>query len=96
MKSTIPLSALLAVSSVEAAVVAAEAPIPETRPTPGIEVAPGELMILCPVTGKPLLTGMILNKASFDVIEIDANSVKCPHCFQIHKWNKADVLNPPQ
>jgi len=52
----------------------------------------GQVMIKCPVTGKPLPTGFNMPKASFASATLTNNSVgPCPHCGQMHTWSKADA-----
>ena len=49
------------------------------------------ILIKCPDTGKPVLTGLFMNKAAFLNLLIDARKVRCPHCGQIHIWRKKDA-----
>ena len=49
------------------------------------------VMIKCPSTGKPVKTGMSMNKYSFQKALIGAHEVRCPHCGQIHVWSKKDT-----
>ena len=48
-------------------------------------------MIRCPQTGKPLPTGMAFTEANFKAITLSSNSVLCPHCGQMHVWDKKDA-----
>ena len=49
------------------------------------------ILIRCPATGKPVLTGLATNKATFLNLLIDSREVRCPHCGQIHIWSKKDA-----
>ena len=51
----------------------------------------GTLLINCPVTGKPLSTGIGIDKASFESSNFSNNSVGCPHCGGMHTWSKGDA-----
>jgi len=50
------------------------------------------LMIKCPTTQKPVPTGIAMDKKSFETAKLFANAVQCPHCKQMHTWDKKDVL----
>jgi endogenous inhibitor of DNA gyrase (YacG/DUF329 family) len=50
------------------------------------------LTIKCPNTGKPVITGISMDKQSFATATLTDNSVSCPHCGQAHVWTKKDVL----
>lgn len=58
------------------------------------------IMILCPSTGKPLHTGFMADDASFANCDYSNNSSSCPHCGQMHVWDKKDafleVQTPPK
>jgi hypothetical protein len=51
------------------------------------------LIIDCPVTHKPVPTGISTDKASFEdpTNVLTGNSVSCPHCGQNHVWDKKDA-----
>ena len=49
------------------------------------------VMIKCPATGEPVSTGMSMDKASLESSTLSMNSVSCPHCQQMHTWNKEDA-----
>lgn len=51
----------------------------------------GMVMIKCPKTGKPLPTGIAMDKKSFESSSMSNNSVGCPHCGESHVWNKRDA-----
>lgn len=47
------------------------------------------ILITCPNTGRPLSTGMVMDRRSFASSVLLNNSVgPCPHCGQIHSWSK--------
>ncbi len=52
------------------------------------------IMIKCPKTGKALPTGISMPKESFDdpTNVFTNNSTQCPHCGQMHVWNKSDAF----
>ena len=50
-----------------------------------------KVMIKCPTSGKPVFTGMAMDKSSFEVASLSRNSVKCPHCGNMHTWDKKDA-----
>jgi uncharacterized C2H2 Zn-finger protein len=50
------------------------------------------LMIRCPNTGKLFSTGMDMDRSIFQNATFTGNSVKCPHCAQVHAWSKGDVI----
>jgi hypothetical protein len=51
------------------------------------------LLIKCPVTGKMISTGFSMDKGSFEnpTNIMSNNSVRCPHCGQMHTWDKKDA-----
>jgi hypothetical protein len=51
----------------------------------------GEAMIKCPITGKYVPTGISLDRATFESIEMSHNSSTCPACGGVHQWDKKDV-----
>ena len=50
-----------------------------------------EILINCPVTGKPLQTGLDTATVNFGDLPILALPVSCPHCGQIHLWKPSDA-----
>ena len=53
------------------------------------------VLITCPVTHKPLPTGLELHAVAFQ-LKRGARFVPCPHCQQKHCWTKASAwLEPP-
>jgi uncharacterized protein YbaR (Trm112 family) len=49
------------------------------------------LLIVCPITRKPVLTGLFMNRKSFRKESIDNGKLLCPHCGQVHVWSKKDA-----
>ena len=49
-----------------------------------------KVMIKCPVTGKPVFTGMDFPK-NMDMSGVRNNSVGCPHCGRSHTWDGKDA-----
>jgi hypothetical protein len=50
------------------------------------------ILIKCPTTGKYVYTGFTMEPALFDVTPIEAYPVECPHCRQMHAWQKKDAF----
>ncbi len=51
------------------------------------------VMILCPVTGKPIPTSFAVeSEANLDFLGINNNEVACPECNQTHIWNRNDAF----
>jgi len=49
------------------------------------------ILIECPIGGREFSTGIIIDKASFDVLrEVTARAL-CPYCGQEHEWRKSDA-----
>jgi len=53
----------------------------------------GMLTITCPKTKKAIATGISMDKRSFEdpTNKLSGNSVQCPHCGQMHVWEKKDA-----
>lgn len=49
-------------------------------------------MIECPETGKPVSTGMAMDKKSFQSSVLKNNTLKCPKCGKKHTWDKKDAF----
>jgi hypothetical protein len=49
------------------------------------------ILINCPSTGKPILTGLAANKATFVDTMIQRHQTLCPHCGATHVWSKKDA-----
>lgn len=49
-----------------------------------------KVMIKCPVTGKPVFTGMDFPK-NMDMSGVRNNSIGCPHCGRSHTWDGKDA-----
>jgi len=49
------------------------------------------ILIECPISGREFSTGIITDRASFDVLrEVPARD-RCPYCGQEHEWRKSDA-----
>jgi hypothetical protein len=49
------------------------------------------ILIECPKTNREFSTGIIIDKASFDVLRNVPGFARCPHCGQEHQWSKRDA-----
>jgi len=50
------------------------------------------VMINCPDTGKPLSTGLSMDRQGFRTSQLSSNTVgPCSHCGKSHTWNKKDA-----
>jgi hypothetical protein len=49
------------------------------------------ILIDCPKTNREFSTGIIIDKASFDVLRNVPGFARCPHCGQEHEWSKRDA-----
>jgi hypothetical protein len=49
------------------------------------------ILIVCPTTSQPVLTGLFMNRRSFRKERIENREVLCPHCGQVHIWSKKDA-----
>lgn len=50
-----------------------------------------QLLIDCPETLLPVKTGMSVSRESFDTVTLKNNATDCPHCGQMHRWDKEDA-----
>ena len=50
------------------------------------------LFIKCPKTGKPVPTRMDM-PIGMDLSGLSNNSVSCPHCGEMHKWDGKDAFH---
>jgi hypothetical protein len=66
-------------------------PTPVAQPIANVRPDPGTVMTTCPVTRKPVSTGIVMDKESFASSTLLNNSVSCPHCGRIHTWSKQDA-----
>lgn len=48
--------------------------------------------IKCPVTGKDVPTGMVMDLVSFANATLTNNTIQCPHCGKVHTWSKVDAF----
>jgi hypothetical protein len=49
------------------------------------------VMVTCPVTGKPISTELHVDKKTFEAAKIQGNRVQCPHCGQQPAWGKQEA-----
>ncbi len=49
------------------------------------------VMIACPVTGRPIYTGVSYDEDTFETSQFADKSVFCPECGQVHTWTKHDA-----
>ena len=51
------------------------------------------IMITCPNTGKPIFTGMSMDRYSFeqDNKAFSDTGASCPECGEVHPWQKQDA-----
>jgi hypothetical protein len=50
------------------------------------------IMITCPVTKKPVPTGMNWPEEFFKTANIRDSTMKCPACGHVHHWSKKDAF----
>ena len=63
----------------------------ERLPAQEAEAAPeavGQVMIGCPVTGRPVSTNMTFSAAAFARSELAGNTLLCSACGGAHVWDK--------
>jgi len=51
----------------------------------------GAISIRCPTTGKPVDTGMSMERESF-YRSVHRQLVRCPRCGAKHIWSKAEAI----
>jgi hypothetical protein len=49
------------------------------------------IKIKCPKTGRPISTGMEMDRGTFEATAMVGNDVACPHCRERHRWDKKDA-----
>lgn len=54
-------------------------------------MAEGRVTIKCPVTGKPVYTGMSMDPETFRKKSFEETKLVCPHCGQEHTWDKRNA-----
>jgi hypothetical protein len=57
----------------------------------GARVMP-RVLITCPETLRTVYTGLSFDWNSFETVELEEQSIPCPHCGRLHSWRKADAL----
>jgi hypothetical protein len=50
-----------------------------------------DIMVNCPSTGKQINTGITMSKELFETAVMQGNLIQCPHCQQVHAWDKKDA-----
>lgn len=50
----------------------------------------GRIMITCPTTKQPVNTGIYMDRTTYERSTPRNNKLTCPHCHQIHLWDKED------
>ena len=48
----------------------------------------GMVRTTCPVTGRPIDTGIEIDEASFARLPAFVGKIFCPHCGSEHEWSK--------
>ena len=49
------------------------------------------VFITCPVTGRPINTGVSMDRKEFEAPAQAAHETGCPHCGQTHAWTKENA-----
>jgi hypothetical protein len=52
-------------------------------------------VIHCPATGKPIPLKMEMDQQTFTRSGFRNMRTRCPHCHELHVWQKADVTLEP-
>jgi hypothetical protein len=52
----------------------------------------GRILIVCPVTGRRVATGLAMTREEFERAVLSGNVARCPACGRIHAWTKRDAL----
>ncbi len=50
------------------------------------------VMIICPVTKKPVPTGIAMDEQGFRTSQLIDNNTQCAACGQMHLWSKKDAF----
>jgi hypothetical protein len=56
-----------------------------------LEAERSHVMIRCAESGEAVPTGVRIDAATFRTSNLSAQTFKCPHCFQEHRWSKKDA-----
>ena len=48
----------------------------------------GQIVIVCPKTGKEIQTGTVVQKKDFDSDQPMSGLTHCPLCRQLHRWSR--------
>lgn len=49
------------------------------------------IFVTCPETEMPVYTGIAMDERSFESSAFQDKNVKCPHCGNVHVWQKEDA-----
>ncbi|MDB6147701.1 MAG: hypothetical protein JWO45_1365 [Spartobacteria bacterium] len=50
------------------------------------------LLVRCPSTAKLTPTGQTIEERLWEAAKVKASKVNCPHCQQVHRWTKKDIV----
>jgi hypothetical protein len=50
-----------------------------------------DILTNCPVTAKPIQTGLDTETVKFETLPSVALPVQCPHCGQVHYWKPTEA-----
>jgi len=53
-------------------------------------------MIMCPVKGVPVPTGLAMDEGSFAGLTVRSSNVQCSACGQVHPFEGAFLEEPPK
>ena len=56
-----------------------------------MDVYLGVLMTRCPVTGREIDTGIVIDRRTFERLASFISLVRCPICSLDHEWSKKDA-----
>ncbi len=50
------------------------------------------ILVRCPATAKLTATGMTIEEELFEAAAFKKPKLTCPHCSEVHDWQKKDVV----
>jgi hypothetical protein len=50
-----------------------------------------QVLVECPATKQPIYTGLDFDERGWSRAMMGRNSVQCPHCPEMHAWDKKDA-----
>lgn len=50
-----------------------------------------QVLIECPTTKHPIYTGLDFDEHAWSSVSVRRNSIQCPHCPDMHTWEKRDA-----